>query len=53
MIKKLCYLLLITGVGVVFGPEVSPVFAQEPFYKGKMIHLIVGATPGGGVRYLC
>jgi len=32
-----------------FNPSTTPsVFAQEPFYKGKTIRLIVGLAPGGG-----
>jgi tripartite-type tricarboxylate transporter receptor subunit TctC len=26
----------------------APAYAQEPFYKGKTIRIIVGAAPGGG-----
>lgn len=48
MIKKLCYPLWITAVGVILGSGVTAVFAQEPFYRGKTIRIIVGATPGGG-----
>ncbi|HEY3153785.1 MAG TPA: hypothetical protein VGK65_19150, partial [Candidatus Binatia bacterium] len=28
--------------------QTLPVFAQENFYKGKTIRLIVGLAPGGG-----
>ena len=32
---------------------ISPVHAQESFFKGKTLHIIVGGPPGGGFRYLC
>lgn len=28
--------------------SVEPVFAEEEFYKGKMLHIVVGSAPGGG-----
>jgi tripartite-type tricarboxylate transporter receptor subunit TctC len=37
-------------MGVLLGLTawVAPILAQEPFYKGKTIRLIVGLAPGGG-----
>jgi len=33
-----------------FSPlTLSPVFAQEPYYKGKTLRIIAGFPPGGGV----
>lgn len=45
MLSKLGWVLLV----IVF-EVASPkgLFAQEPFYKGKTVHIIVGFSPGGG-----
>ena len=45
MVQRFCYLLIAIGLGLLFRATVS---AQESFYKGKMIRIIVGAPPGGG-----
>ncbi len=29
-------------------PLAEPVSAQEPFYKGKLVRIVVGYSPGGG-----
>ena len=39
---KLCFIV------VFWFFSVAPIFAQDSFYKGKTIRLIVGATAGGG-----
>ncbi len=44
MLKKLCAL----GVAVFAGLAYSTVFAQDSFYKGKTVRIIVGTSPGGG-----
>jgi len=36
------------GIAVLLGTHATSVFAQESFYKGKTIRLIVGLAPGGG-----
>ncbi|MBI4490880.1 MAG: hypothetical protein HY694_17485, partial [Deltaproteobacteria bacterium] len=45
MIYRLWYLLIAIGIGIASG---APISAQEPFYKGKTIRIIVGASAGGG-----
>lgn len=45
MSKKAWSLFVALGVGLVF---TASVFAQEPFYKGKTVRIIVGFSPGGG-----
>jgi putative tricarboxylic transport membrane protein len=40
--------VLAIGALLVFTPRVAVTYAQEPFYKGKTIRLIVGLAPGGG-----
>src|SRR4029450_9653214 len=45
MVQRFCYLLIAVGLGLLFRATVS---AQESFYKGKTIRIIVGAPPGGG-----
>jgi tripartite-type tricarboxylate transporter receptor subunit TctC len=47
MIKQTLRCLLAVGVASVFYGK-APVLAQQPFYQGKTIRLIVGTTPGGG-----
>jgi tripartite-type tricarboxylate transporter receptor subunit TctC len=45
MVYRLWHLLIAIGIGIAFG---APISAQEPFYKGKTIRIIVGASAGGG-----
>jgi len=45
MVKRSCYWLIAVGLGLLSGATLS---AQESFYKGKTIRIIVGAPPGGG-----
>lgn len=46
MSKRLVYIVsTIIAVGLVYGRSAS---AQEPFYKGKIIRIIVATAPGGG-----
>ncbi|HEU4345283.1 MAG TPA: tripartite tricarboxylate transporter substrate-binding protein, partial [Candidatus Binatia bacterium] len=40
--------LLAIGVLLGFTTWVVSAYAQEPFYQGKTIRLIVGLAPGGG-----
>lgn len=42
MVKKLWYALLTIAIGLA-----SSVAAQEPFYKGKTMRIVVGASAGG------
>src|SRR5262245_62024043 len=45
MVQRFCYLLIAIDLGLLFRATVC---AQESFYKGKTIRIIVGAPPGGG-----
>lgn len=45
MSKKAWWLFLAVGIGLA---AAAPVSAQDPFYKGKTIRVIVGVSPGGG-----
>ena len=45
MSKRFCYLGMAIAFALTFGSSVS---AQETFYKGKTIRIIVGASAGGG-----
>ena len=45
MVKRSCYWLIAVGLGLLSGATLS---AQESFYKGKTIRIIVGAPPSGG-----
>jgi len=45
--KKHLLALLIVSLGVCDSTFPSPAVAQEAFYRGKSIRLIVGSTPGG------
>ncbi|MGH7834394.1 MAG: Bug family tripartite tricarboxylate transporter substrate binding protein, partial [Candidatus Binatia bacterium] len=47
MIKQALRWLLALGIASVFYGK-APVLAQQPFYQGKTLRLIVGTTPGGG-----
>jgi tripartite-type tricarboxylate transporter receptor subunit TctC len=47
MKKPIAGLLLIACVCLWQFGFVDPVLAQEPFYKGKSVRLVVGSTPGG------
>jgi tripartite-type tricarboxylate transporter receptor subunit TctC len=47
MIKQALRWLLALGIASVFYGK-APVLAQQPFYQGKTIRLIVGTTAGGG-----
>jgi len=49
MSRTACRLLLAIGLVVLdLIAQISSAFAQENFYKGKTIRLIVGLAPGGG-----
>jgi tripartite-type tricarboxylate transporter receptor subunit TctC len=43
-------MILLLAIGALFGFAtcIASVHAQEPFYRGKTIRLIVGLAPGGG-----
>jgi len=45
MTKRAWCLFLVIGVGLAAS---APVAAQEPFYKGRTVRIIVGFSPGGG-----
>lgn len=44
MLKSYCSLVALLIVGLVAGS----VFAQDSFYKGKTVRIVVGTSPGGG-----
>lgn len=46
--KKIWCSALAVSVGIVLGGLLAAAKAQEPFYKGKTIRLIVGLSAGGG-----
>ena len=46
--KKILALTVAVTVGVLLSGLLAPADAQEPFYKGKTIRLIVGVSAGGG-----
>lgn len=48
MAKKFLILSLALTGTLFFASATEPAFAQEPFYKGKTIRIIVGFAPGGG-----
>jgi len=45
MVRKLGYVFVALAVGLAYG---GSLFAQEPFFKGKTVRIIVGAAAGGG-----
>jgi tripartite-type tricarboxylate transporter receptor subunit TctC len=48
MKKQISSWIRAAGVAIVFSGMLAPADAQEPFYKGKTIRLIVGLSAGGG-----
>jgi len=48
MAQRLLRLFLVTAIGVLFIVGARPALAQESFYKGKTIRIIVGFSAGGG-----
>src|SRR3989338_1263509 len=46
--KLLNSALLVLSAGLLPGFWGSPLLAQESFYKGKTIRIVVGFSPGGG-----
>ena len=46
--KVRCMLLLATAIAACLGMDAATTLAQESFYKGKTIRLVVGLAPGGG-----
>lgn len=48
MLKRFACLIAAFGFGLAFDSRFTRASAQEPFYKGKMIRIIVATTPGGG-----
>jgi tripartite-type tricarboxylate transporter receptor subunit TctC len=48
MLQTRYRLLCAVGLALVLTTRVGPVAAQDNFYKGKTIRLIVGLAPGGG-----
>jgi hypothetical protein len=47
MAKKFSILSLVLTGTVFFAWTTEPAFAQEPFYKGKNIRIVVGFGAGG------
>src|SRR5574341_1444939 len=48
MAQRLCSLLAIAGVGLAFGGGLTLALAQETFFKGKTIRVVVAFSAGGG-----
>ena len=48
MVRRFWSMMVVIGIEMAFNSSVSSVSAQEDFYKGKTIRIIVGSTPGGG-----
>ena len=48
MLNKRIAPLLVMGALVSFATCIVSAHAQEPFYRGKTIRLLVGLAPGGG-----
>ena len=46
MPKKLFFHVVLVLIGLVISPVIA--FSAAPFYEGKVIRIIVGASPGGG-----
>jgi tripartite-type tricarboxylate transporter receptor subunit TctC len=47
MIRKFCTLLVVASIGLGLG-GVTVVFAQDAFYKGKTVRIVVAFSAGGG-----
>lgn len=47
MKHKPAYLILAAGI-LLLGQSVTPGFAQEPYYKGKTVRIVLGHSAGGG-----
>lgn len=45
--KTLCFIVA-AGIGTVCSGLLALVGAQEPFYRGKTLRIVVGFSPGGG-----
>ena len=48
MAKRFCTLLVIVGVELAFLGGLTLAFAQEPFFKGKTVRIVVAFSAGGG-----
>lgn len=48
MVRRFCSMVVVIGIGLAFHSWVSSVSAQEDFYKGKIIRIVVGFPAGGG-----
>ncbi len=48
MKKRFAQISLAIAISFLLGAGAPPAFAQEPFYKGKTIRIIVGFSAGGG-----
>lgn len=48
MVEKFARALLSAVLLLCYSSWGSPLFAQDDFYKGKTIRIVVGAAPGGG-----
>jgi tripartite-type tricarboxylate transporter receptor subunit TctC len=46
--KRQLVLLVTTALGLLLCTSAQPAAAQELFYQGKTIRIIVGSDPGGG-----
>jgi tripartite-type tricarboxylate transporter receptor subunit TctC len=48
MAKKILCNVVAAGIAAVCSGFLAPVGAQEPFYRGKTVRIVVGFSPGGG-----
>lgn len=48
MTTRFFRLVLAGAAGLMFGTWTAPAAAQEDFYRGKVIRIVVGSAPGGG-----
>jgi tripartite-type tricarboxylate transporter receptor subunit TctC len=48
MAKRILCFVVAAGIATVCSGFLAPVGAQEPFYRGKTVRIVVGFSPGGG-----
>ena len=48
MVKRFWFMVVLIGIWLAFSSSGPPLFAQDDFYKGKTVRIIVGAAAGGG-----
>ncbi|MBI4522622.1 MAG: hypothetical protein HY695_02285 [Deltaproteobacteria bacterium] len=48
MIRRFSFALLVLSATLLVSIGIAPTFAQEDFYRGKTVRIVVGSAPGGG-----